>query len=138
MNLEISTLGVILATLSVYVVGGLWYSPSFFLRQWQAMAGADDDHMKKTMPKAMVLFGINGLITAYVLAHLISYAATATGTTGITAGVQGAFWAWLGVSLTTVIANGGFDPRPAKMMVIQAGERLVTLLVMGAVLGYFM
>lgn len=66
------------------------------------------------------------------------YSAFATGTTGVMNGLETAFWAWLGISLTTTIIGGAMETRDAKVMYIAAGNRLITLLAMGAVLGLFM
>ena len=137
MDSSISYVGVLLATVSAFVVGSVYYSPSVFLKQWQKIVGADDAHMKKVFGSSMGYIAVASILTAYILAHFMVYAGNATGTTGVMGGLETAFWLWLGISLTTIVANGAMDPRPAKLMWIQAGNRLVTLLVMGAIIGLF-
>jgi hypothetical protein len=137
-NEHISILGVILAAASAFIVGSIWYSPKTFLPRWQKITGATDAHMKKSFGMAMAWNGIAALVTSYALAHLISYCDYATGASGISGGVETAFFAWVGLSLTTLIATSSLDPRDKFITVIQGGERLVTLLVMGIILGAFM
>jgi len=136
--MSIPVVGVLIAAVSAFAIGGVWYSPTMFLKPWMKMTGTSDAQMKKNFPVAMVLMAIGALLTAYILAHFISYSEQATGTTGVAAGLATAFWAWLGLSLTTVVAEGALEPRDRMVMVINAGNRLVTLLVMGLILGLFM
>jgi Protein of unknown function (DUF1761) len=136
--MTISLVGVVLAAASAFVIGGLWYSPSLFLKPWMKMTGTTDADMKNGFPAAMGMMLVAALLTAYVLAHFMVYANASTGTTGITNGLETAFWAWLGLSLTTVVTSGALEPRNRMVMVITAGNRLVTLLAMGLILGAFM
>ncbi len=136
--MDISIVGVVLAAVSAMIVGSIWYSPGTFLPSWMKMVGANDEHMKKTFPKAMGLLIVAALLTAYVLAHFMVYTAAATGITGVMGGLETAFWIWLGIALTTVVAGSALDPRDSKLMYLYAGNRLVTLLVMGLILGLFM
>jgi hypothetical protein len=138
MSTHVSIIGVLLAAVSAFVIGGLWYSPTFFLKPWMKMVGSSQAEMQKKFGSAMGLMVIGALLTAYILAHFMVYAEAYTGTSGISAGLQVAFWAWLGLALPTVVAGGALEPRNPMLMVIYAGNRLVTLLVMGIVLGLFM
>lgn len=137
MDSSISILGVLLATVSAFIVGGIWYSPSVFLRQWQAITGGDDAHMKKVFGSSMAYMFVGSLLTAYVLAHFVNFTMYATGSSAMTAGLVTPFWLWLGISLTTIVANGALDPRSPKLMLIQAGNRLATLMLMGLIIGFF-
>lgn len=137
MDSSISLAGVLLATVSAFVVGYFWYSPAFFLKQWQKITGADDASMKKKFGSSMGWIAVASLLTAYIMAHFISYTTQVTGVSGVAGGLETAFWLWLGISATTIIANGALDPRDSKLMAIQAGNRLVTLLLMGLIIGLF-
>jgi len=54
MHLSISWLGVFLAALSSFLVGGLWYGP-LFGKRWQIEAGLSDEDMKRG--KLAIIFG---------------------------------------------------------------------------------
>ena len=138
MDVSIPFWGVILATLSSFLIGSIWYSPTTFLKPWQKMTGTSDADMKKNFGSSMVWIGVSSLITAYVLAHFIRYTEHVTYATGVTAGVQTALWIWLGIGLTTIVTAGAMESRDKMVMAITAGNRLVTLLVMGIIIGAFM
>jgi len=136
--MSIPVLGVILAAASAFVVGGAWYAPGTFLPRWQKITGTDDAHMKKAFGSAMGIDAVAALVLAYVLAHFISYTDQVNGVSGISGGLATAFWAWLGFSATTILVNTALDKRDKGIILIQAGERLVTFLLMGLILGAFM
>jgi len=138
MTTSIPLLGVLLAALSAFPIGSAWYSPGTFLTPWMKMTGTSDADMKKNFPRAMAYIGVASLVTAYILAHFIIYSKQATGVNGVTAGLETAFWAWLGISLTTIVVGSAMESRSAWVMAIQAGNRLVTLLAMGAIIGAFL
>jgi len=138
MSASISATGVVLAALSAFPIGSLWYSPSVFLKPWQKMTGNTDADMKKAFGPAMGYIAVASLLTAYIMAHFIQYTEAYTGTMGIKAGLETAWWLWLGLGLTTTVVNAAFEKRDPMVMVIQAGNRLVTFLVMGLILGAFM
>lgn len=134
---NISLIGVVLAAISAMVVGSIWYSPSVLLKPWMKMTGTSDADMKKNFGAAMILMFLAALLTAYVLAHFMLYSAAYTGTNGVPNGLTTAFWAWLGLSLTTVVTGGAMESRDPRVMYITAGNRLATLLVMGIIIGLF-
>jgi len=135
---SISWVGVIIATLSSFVVGSIWYMPSTFMPAWQKLTGTSDAETKKNFPMAMAWIGVSSLITAYILAHFMVYTQSATGTAGVTNGIQTALWAWLGLCATTAVSAGAMESRGVNYYLITVGNRLVTLLVMGIILGLFM
>lgn len=59
MHLTISWLGVLLAALSSFLVGGIWYGP-LFGKRWQIEAGLSDEDMKRG--KLPVIFGVSFLL----------------------------------------------------------------------------
>ena len=138
MFMNVSVVGVLLAAVSAMVVGTIWYSKAVFGGQWMSMMGISDKDMKKGMAQAMVwLVGIS-LVTAFVLAQFIVYVHAYMGGGWLAAGFETALWAWLGLAATTIFAYGAFDPRDKKVLYINAVNRLVTLLVMGLIIGAFM
>jgi sterol desaturase/sphingolipid hydroxylase (fatty acid hydroxylase superfamily) len=135
---NISVWGVILAALSAMVVGTVWYSKAVFGKRWMKVLGMSDKDMKKNMPFAMTMMIVAALLTSYTLAHFIIYAHRGTNNSWEWAAIKTSLWAWLGFSFTTVIAHDSWDNRTKKNILINAGNRLVTLLVMGLILGAFL
>lgn len=135
MQPHISLLAVILAALSSFLVGSVWYSPSLFLNPWKRMVAADDAHMKRTFARAMAYIGIASLVTAYALAHFTLFTMQVTGASQLVAALQTAFWLWLGIAVTTTISSGALDTRDPMLMAIQGGNRFATLLLMALIIG---
>jgi Protein of unknown function (DUF1761) len=134
----VSWLGIFLAAVSAMIIGAVWYSPALFGKAWMHAIGLSEAEMKKRMPSAMGSLVVVSLVTAYVLDHFINYAHLFTSASWLDSGLSTAVWIWFGFGLTTIVAHGAFEPRDRKVLLINAGNRLVTLLVMGAILGFFL
>lgn len=114
-----------------FVIGGLWFSPSLFLRTWQADTGVSDDAMKPRMAKAMGVDLVGAILMAFVLAHAVRYAGASTPITGA---MVGAF-IWLGFVAATAVARVTYEGASLRLFLINSGYNLVTLMLMGAILG---
>ncbi len=133
MNVDINYLAVFIAAASTMILGFIWYGP-LFGKQWAKMMGMDTkEKMAKVKKEAPKLYGISfvlALLTAYVLAHVLSFANAHT----ISDGAQGAFWAWLGFVMPVQATNAMFNNKSFKLFSIDTGYQLVCFLVMGAIL----
>jgi hypothetical protein len=138
MNVHVSILGVLLAAISAMVIGTLWYSPALFGKQWMKMIGTTEEQMKARMKSVIFVLIIASLLTAYVLAIFTAYMQHFTNSSCLAAGIDTALLAWAGFSMTTIFAHGVFEPRDKRILYINIGNRLVTLLVMGVILGLLM
>jgi hypothetical protein len=129
---NLSWVGVIVAAVAGLVIGFLWYSPQLFGRRWAAGAGIQ---LPTGTPSPMILAGsvVLVLITAYVLAVI----AKAAGVASIVDGALLGFLAWLGFVLTWTANGLFFERKPTDYVAINAGQGLVSLVVMGAIIGYF-
>jgi hypothetical protein len=139
MEVEINNLGVLLAGLSAMVVGSVWYARGVFGNAWMKLAGLNDKKMQEMRESQgwtpMLAMLVLALVMAYVLAHLAYQAYTFFDVSYMYAAVSTGFWAWLGFVVPSSFGNGLFEGRRKKLMTINAGNWLVTLLVMGWVLG---
>jgi len=138
MSVHFSIIGIILAVVSSIVVGMVWYNPAVFGKEWMKIIGLTNADMKKRMGGVMGGLVLVALITAYVLSIFIAYTHGFLGGSWLKAGFVSSLLAWLGFSLTTIFAHGLFEPRNKKVLYINAGNRLVTLVAMGLILGAFM
>jgi hypothetical protein len=121
----------IVAVLVKIIVGSLWYSPALFLKEWQRLAGVPDEQLKGGMAKAMTTWIVGALLMAFVLAHAVYYA----GAHSFAAGAAVGFFNWLGFILVVLLDDWAAAKRPFKLLVINAGANLVSLVLMGAILG---
>jgi hypothetical protein len=128
---SISYFAVIVAAIVKFAIGAAWYSPALFARQWQSLTGQTEAQVRAGLMPALIAEAIGDLIMAYVLARFVAH----YGFGGIGGGLLIGFMAWLGF-VATVMANQIFyERKPQQLVVINGGYMLVSLLVMGAILG---
>lgn len=120
---------IVVASVSAFVIGGLWYSPAFLGAAWKRANGFAADP-----PPA----GAKGFLIAFVLSLLmavnLAMFLNAPGTTfafGAIAGLlAGAGWVATGIGIVAL-----FENRSWKYVLINGGYLTVALTVMGAILG---
>lgn len=117
-------------------IGYYWYGP-LFGKEWMRMVGLTKEmaeKAKKEMGEKYGLMFVSSLVTAYVLDHFIWF--TTPGSVTILVGVKTAIWAWLGFVATTALSKFLFSPekKPIKLLAVETGYHLVTLVVMGVIL----
>jgi hypothetical protein len=137
---QINYLAVLVAAIASMVVGYVWYGP-LFGKLWMEGMGWDPNNqemmakMKKSAGPGYAQQFVGSLLTAYVLAHMLwAYSAAIPGMTGISAGLQGAFWVWLGFYLPVKWGDKIWGGKKLKYVSIDLGNYLVVLLVMGIIL----
>ncbi len=135
MSVEINWIAVLLAVVVSMVVGFVWYSKGVFGAVWMKLANISDQDMKKGMAGPMVAAVLGSLLTAYILAHVAFLSHAFFKNSFFMDAVNTAFWLWLGISATTLVIHNSFEHKPWKLTALAMGNRLVTLLAMGMVIG---
>jgi hypothetical protein len=122
---------VLVAALAQMGVGMLWYGPVFG-KQWMAYVGITPESMKN-MPLTMWQAMIGGLVTALVMATVLSYASLFFAATTITHALLLAFWMWLGFVLTTQAGSFLWEGKPFGLLLLNASQSIVALGVMSVI-----
>ncbi len=137
MNVEVNFVTVLLAAVAAMVVGFVWYSPMLFAKQWVKLTGKNMTPENNTeMAKTYGLTFLTALVTAYVLYHITALSMNFFHYSSFTSGLSSAFWVWIGFVATTQFSEMLFGKINWQLLGINAGYRLVSLLAMGAVIGY--
>lgn len=129
--LAINWLAVLAASISAFVVGGLWYGP-IFGKAWMSASGVTEDMMANR--NQAKIFGGAFILNVIMVVNLAMFigpeANIAYG--GAAGFFTGAFWvsAMLGVFFL-------FEGRPLKLYLINAGYATTALTLMGIILGAF-
>ena len=134
MEVEVNWLGVVLATASSMVVGSFWYAPKVFGDTWIKLARLDKKNMADPV-KAIGLTVVVSFITAYVLAHVAFLSNSFFHNSFLQDSLTTAFWLWLGLTAARIITHDAFENRPKKLTLITISHELVTLLLMGLIIG---
>lgn len=126
---------IIVATVAGMVIGGLWYSPLLFEKMWLALAfrgqTVDKAQMKKDAPKAMLGMFIILLFKVCILNKLFLI----LGVNDTLTGVQYGLWIGVGFIATTLADSVLFERKPVQLYLINAGYHMVSMTVIGAILG---
>ncbi len=124
---NLNWLTIIVAALSTFLIGGLWYS--IFEKPWMAVNHfSNEDLKKRKMPVVLGLSFIFALLMSLNLAMFIGNEDLAYGT--IAGFLTGFGWVAPGVAIIAL-----FENRPLKYFLINGGYMIISFTLMGAILG---
>jgi hypothetical protein len=126
---SISWLSVLVAAVSTFIIGSLWYGP-LFARAWMADSGMTREKGKSgNMP---LIFGgsfVLNLVIASGIAVLLG------ANRSLLLGLHTGVFAALFFQATTLGIIYFYEMRPLRLWLINAGYQLVTFAVMGMIIG---
>jgi len=129
MDVQLNYLAIIVAALSTFMIGGLWYSPAVFGKAWMRENGFKEEDMKKAnMVKVFGLAFLLALISAVNLAMFMGPENDPT---------MGALWGFLagaGWVATFVGTHYLFERKSFTLFLINAGYSIVALTIMGVII----
>ncbi len=129
-NVSINFMAVVAAALSMFLIGGFWYSPALFGRQWLKEIGEDDSFLESG--NKLIIFGgafVLALIMSFNLAGFVS--GYESWTWGLIGGVlAGLGWVAMGLGMIYL-----FERRSLRLFAINAGYLVISFTVMGLILG---
>ena len=128
---NINYFAVLVAALSTFLLGGLWYSPLLFGKAWMRANNFSEEDLQ-TFSKAR-MFGwsfVFSLVMAVNLAMFLAGPGTNV-TWGMTAGALAGF-GWVAMAIAII---GVFENRSWTYILINGGYMTVAFVVMGAIIG---
>lgn len=127
---------VVVATLSSFVVGFLWYDKRTFGKQWMKLVGLSEKQINSSegMARTFTWTAVASFFSALTLGYLM----VALGIGGMLDGLI--FGAAIGAvfRLGGHVIHNGFSKRPAALTAIDGGHDIIALSVAGALLGMWM
>jgi hypothetical protein len=133
-SVDINWLALIAAVAVNMVVGFVWYSPALFAKQWAKLTGRKMEEMGDGT-KGYVLTTAGAFVQAFILLHLVSYAAYFYPTySEVSVGLLTAVYAWIGFVAIPQGVNTVFAGTRKKLLAINTGYFLVVLLINGVLL----
>jgi len=127
----VNWVAVIAAAVAGIVIGFVWYAPQVFGRRWAQASGIELPQPGQVQPVTYVGGVVTALVTAYVLAVLSRGLGAATLVDGAIVGAV----VWLGFVATWLASGVFFERRSTEWWAINAGQAIVSLVVMGAIIG---
>ena len=129
---NVNWLAVLGAAVARFAIGGIWYAPFAFGPVWGRMAGVAPEAFKARMGRAMAVDFIAGFVLAWVLANLLQF----LGGNRFVPGARVSFFLWLGFIAMPFLSMTVYEGRPMRLFAIIAGFWLVSMLVMGGLIGW--
>ncbi len=126
---DLNWVAVIVAAVASIVIGFIWYMPAVFGQRWAAASGRSMTDMTMT-PMDTGMMAVTALVSAIGVALVVK----ATGVSGIADGAILGAIGWLGFTGTVSFSDRIFNGGSMAFWAIQSGYRLVTFVVMGAIL----
>lgn len=120
---------VLVAALSTFLIGGLWYSPALFGKAWMRENGFTEEKMKNA--NMVKIFGLAFFLALIAAVNLAMYMAEENRPE------MGAFWGFLagfGWVATFVGTHYLFERKSFTLFLINAGYSVVALTIMGAII----
>jgi hypothetical protein len=124
-------LAILVATVSTFLLGGLWYSPALFSRAWMQEMGLTEEACRAQggMGRIMGISFVLELIMAFNLAAFLGDKATLA--FGLFAGAAAGFgWVALSFGVTYL-----FERKSLRLFLINAGYHGLAFTIMGGILG---
>ena len=128
---QINYLAVLVAALSTFIIGGLWYSPMLFGKPWMRANNFTDADLQ-TFSKAR-MFGWSFVFSLVMALNLAMFLADDRTNTiwGMTAGaLTGLGWVAMAVAII-----GVFENKSWAYILINGGYMTVAFTLMGAIIG---
>jgi Protein of unknown function (DUF1761) len=137
---SINWLAVLVAGISSFVVGGIWYSPGLFGKAWMK----DNDFTEESMKKSSKgkVFGWTLIFSFLMAANLAMFLADPASTCpvdcapradiswGATAGFLAGIWTFCAIAIHSL-----FEQKSWRLILINGFYSVVALTLMGAIIG---
>jgi hypothetical protein len=125
----VNIVAIVVAAVSSFVLGGLWYSPALFGAVWKREAGDPRAHGQGHPAK---VFGISLL---FALAAALAYAMLIPPATSLLHAATQGLAVGAGIVAASFGINYQFANRSAKLLLIDGGYHTVQFLIYGLILG---
>jgi hypothetical protein len=126
---NVNLLAAVVAALSSFLIGGLWYSPILFANAWMREAGIPESRLREGMGKVFGWAFVLSLVAAVNLAFFLGRNA------GAAWGASAGALAGLGWVVATMGVIFLFERRSMLLLIIDGGYVAVSYTVMGLIIG---
>ncbi len=124
-----SPLAIVLAALSTFALGGLWYSPLLFGKRWAREVGLDEAALRKGLARAFGTASVCALVMSANLGFFVG------GRTSLAFAVFAGVAAGAGWVATAIATSYVFARRSFALVAIDAGYHVVSYAIAGAIFG---
>lgn len=136
---SINWLAVVLCVVASLIIGSTWFSPKVFFPAWMKAIEKTEisDSNDQNMAPVIRIFGLTilaSLVQAVFMGLMVNLMGGISGGVTLASGVLTGFLLWLGFVAPSSLTNKLFADR-VRAWYYEAGNHLVTFVVMGAIHG---
>ena len=135
---SVNWLAVVACVVASMIIGGVWFGPkTFFPIWWKAIGKSDSaDPSGSSIGMGMTwgMIVLCSFVQAVFMSVFVNTMGSLTGGTSLASGALEGFMLWLGFVAPSSLTNKLFADR-LKAWLLEAGNHLVTFVVMGAIAG---
>ncbi|MBS1597099.1 MAG: DUF1761 domain-containing protein [Bacteroidetes bacterium] len=130
MQTHVNWLAVLVAGISAFIIGGIWYSPALFGKAWMKENNLTIEQIQKSN-KGKV-YGIAFLLTMIMAVNLAMFLSgpEINLSQGLMYGFLTGVWIFCGIAIV-----GLFEQKSGRYIFINGGYMLAALSLMGAIIG---
>ncbi len=130
-SISFNYLAILAATISTFLLGGLWYSPVLFGRAWMREMGFTEENLKAKGDTARIM-GVSFVFELIIAINLAAFIGPkASLSFGLFAGAAAGFgWVALAFGVTYL-----FERKSLRLFLINAGYHAIAFTIMGAIIG---
>ncbi|HPG05361.1 MAG TPA: DUF1761 domain-containing protein [Saprospiraceae bacterium] len=137
---SINWLAILVAGVSSFILGGVWYSPALFGKAWMKENGLTEEKVRAGNKSK--IFGWSLILSLIMAVNLGMFLADSPASCpaecaqqtdvswGAIAGFLAGIWVFAGISIVAL-----FEQKSLRYILINGGFMLVSLLLMGAIIG---
>ena len=134
--MDISTINwwaVLVAGISAFVLGGIWYSPGLFGKAWMQESQVTEAAIQKSNKGK--IFGFTAVFSLLMAVNLAMFLSDSPQqktdlSWGMTAGFLTGIWTFCAIAIHSL-----FELKTWRYILINGGYSLVSLIIMGAIIG---
>lgn len=129
---DVNYLAALISAAAAMVIGTIYFMPAVAGRAWMKAIGKTQDELKAAnRPSLYVVAAVLAFLQAIVLAAVIGW----SGATGLLGGALIGLLMWFGLAGPIVSVTFIFEGRTMANHIISVGYYLISLVVMGAIIG---
>jgi len=134
----VNWLAILVSTIVIFALGGLWYSPLLFAKRWIALQGRTEEQERAqaaaaNMPLMYASAFITGLLISWAMAIVLAHIANDLPMNAAHGALIG-FILWLGFAASTSYATALFSGKPRQLWLIDSAYNLVCFVIAGIIL----
>ena len=131
-DVTIDWVGVIIATVAAMVIGGVWYGP-LFGKRWAETTGKSLEEMRANGGLGYLVAALGAFVAAVVMSYVTQWANAEGFGEGALVGIV----MWAGFTFSPVVTGPVFEGRPWELIMLNSGNSLTTLIIVGGIVGAY-